>query len=239
VAAVLLQLAQWGCGGDELSDSHIELRVGVEVNSGAGNSLLCSGDCGISQSTPEVVDDAEEGGEGPGEGAEGATSSGSIQLSQPNAVQWGEGELCSLQQQTFTITNRGPNALLITRAYIDNVQFTVVNFQEGRVEVGDPFGITVEYLPHFVGPVEANLVVHTSRGIWGLQMYAVGVDSPYIALPLNGVKVPQGMVDTYDLSLYNPHSDVLHVKEIYTDQAFFHLRLFRNDESPNVKPQSY
>eukprot|EP00873_Tetraselmis_striata_P033213 jgi/Tetstr1/453477/TSEL_003969.t1 len=228
VAVVLLLLAQWACSGDELSDSHAELRVGVEMSHREGTEdteeydgpLLCSGECGVQQQAERQG--APATGDGNWAGAGDPMSS--IHLSE-SAIDWGEAHLCSPKLHTLTVTNRGASALHVTGAHADNSQFSTVGFQNVEVPVGGSQELTVEYLPHLLGGVEAKLVVYTSRGSFSVKMRATGVESPYVAFPLYGAKVLKGMADIFDLTLYNPHSEVLTVKEIYADQPFLGLVL--------------
>lgn len=90
---------------------------------------------------------------------------------------------------TLTVTNRGASALHVTGAHADNSQFSTVGFQNVEVPVGGSQELTVEYLPHLLGGVEAKLVVYTSRGSFSVKMRATGVESPYVAFPLYGAKV--------------------------------------------------
>lgn len=92
--------------------------------------------------------------------------------------------------------------------------------------------MSVVFLPRNLGHVENSLVISTNVGTFIYQVAGRGIACPYRIQPLVGVKVPVNTHYEPSISIYNPHSTVLRVREIFTSGGFLHLTL------PAVDPES-
>jgi hypothetical protein len=75
------------------------------------------------------------------------------------------------------------------------------------------------------GAFESQIVLVTSCGSFVVELAGVMTPNPYRISPFMSVKVPVGELFEPTIVLYNPHYEVLSVKEIYTSSGFLHLQL--------------
>ncbi len=85
--------------------------------------------------------------------------------------------------------------------------------------------IPVVFLAKVLGPAETSLVIQTNLGGFIYQVSGVGVPNQYAVEPLVGVKVLVQHWYSAPITLYNPTSDTLVVKEVFTSGGFLHLSL--------------
>lgn len=98
---------------------------------------------------------------------------------------------CSAMTHKFQIYNKAvQERLWITSVSTDEIQFYPLDFERLEVPPGGGATLSIVYLPRTLGPVDASLVVETSRGSFLVPMHGQGVPSPYGVTPLSGPKVP-------------------------------------------------
>lgn len=85
--------------------------------------------------------------------------------------------------------------------------------------------IPVVFLAKVLGPAETSLVIQTNLGGFIYQVSGVGVPNQYAVEPLVGVKVLVQHWYSAPIALYNPYSEHLTVKEVFTSGGFLHLSL--------------
>jgi hypothetical protein len=92
--------------------------------------------------------------------------------------------------------------------------------------------MSVVFLPRNLGHVDNSLVISTNVGTFIYQVAGRGIPCPYRIQPLVGIKVPVNVRYEPSITIYNPHSTSLKVREIFTSGGFLHLTL------PSVDPSS-
>lgn len=90
--------------------------------------------------------------------------------------------------------------------------------------------ISVIFLPRVLGQVEGNFQVQTNFGNLTYLVYGSGIPSPYRLRPLLGAKIAHNSVYSIPITVYNPHTRVLHVTEISTSNASLYLEYDKQDE---------
>ena len=103
--------------------------------------------------------------------------------------------------------------------------FLTPMFEPQVLHPGNSTTLQVILLPRAIGVIEGTLMVESTGGVTiSYPLRAEGVANPYSLAPLTD-RLPVGAALTRSVSLYNPHRDVMHVKEVFTTEGFLHLTL--------------
>lgn len=134
--------------------------------------------------------------------------------------------LCIPNIQVVKILNEGDVDLKIKSVGTDSQHFhptisevTVAPSRGGRIS------ITVIYLPKTIGDVEASLIIQSNFGPIIYRLKGKGVENQYRVKPILGHKLPVDVDYRRPISIYNPTSEILRVKEITTSEGFLLLSL--------------
>jgi len=115
--------------------------------------------------------------------------------------------------------------MVISSISHDGSTFQLKFYRPVTVAPNGNVSLEVMFLPKATGAFESDIVLHTSCGTFVLQVAGIGTPNPYRVSPFISVKVPVGELFEPSIILYNPHYDLLSVKEIYTSSGFLHLQL--------------
>lgn len=116
-------------------------------------------------------------------------------------------------------------------SFKQTVGFSSVSYSQGSfphcqvVPVKGKTVISVVFVPRLLGAVEGTLIIETSVGGFLYQVHGEGIANPYNLTPFLGAKIPVGVPFNPPIKIYNPKDQVLHVKEVFTNEGFLHLTL--------------
>ena len=152
---------------------------------------------------------------------------------EPASLSYGPRPLCIAAVETVDIINvDDDNDVAVTSISTDNVHFHLTAIQQTTVPPGGRLSVTVIFLPRLLGKVEGTLSVETSAGNFFYRMTASGSPNAYSINPFLGAKVPTSSPYTPSIRLYNPHDNLLQVKEVYSSEGFLQLNL-PNSSNPS------
>lgn len=110
----------------------------------------------------------------------------------------------------------------------DSPSFYTSFYRPITIAPGKDFAMDVAFLPRAVSGVESSISIYTSAGTFVLTVSGRGIPNPYKVQPFVGVKVPLGEIYEPSIELYNPHYEVLTIREIYTSSNALNLQLPTN-----------
>jgi hypothetical protein len=98
-------------------------------------------------------------------------------------------------------------------------------FQSHLLNSQNSVTIQLMFLPYYVESVEVTLDLVTSVGNLKYHVHGNAVPNPYRLHPFLGHRVPIGTA-SYDqpIVIFNPHTEPLHIREIFTTEDFLSLR---------------
>ena len=128
----------------------------------------------------------------------------------------------------YNADDRGPKEreeLVVRSVTSDSPSFYTSFYRPIAIAPGKDFALEVVFLPRAVNSVDSSVVIHTSAGNFVLQVSGRGIPNPYKVQPFAGIKVPVGEAYEPSIEIYNPHYEVLSVREIYTSSNALNLLL--------------
>lgn len=128
----------------------------------------------------------------------------------------------------FNTDDRGPNGgedIYILSVSSDGPSFYTSFYRPQTIAPGKDFTLEVVFLPRAVGSVDSSITIQTSAGNYVLQVSGRGIPNPYKVQPFVGIKIPVGEAYEPSIEIYNPHYEVLSVREIYTSSSALNLLL--------------
>ncbi|CAL1380592.1 unnamed protein product [Linum trigynum] len=115
----------------------------------------------------------------------------------------------------LTMTNTCNDSILhVYEPHTTNMQFYPCNFSEVKLGPGEVASLCFVFLPRWLGLSSAHLILQTSMGGFVIQAKGYGLASPYAISPLMGIDIPSSGELRKNLSLFNPFSDTILVKEL-------------------------
>jgi hypothetical protein len=79
-------------------------------------------------------------------------------------------------------------------------------------------------LPFYTETASATLKISTSIGDFDYNVVGAPAFNSYHLHPFVGYRIPSGVPFEQPITIYNPHKDVLHIREIFTTEEFISLR---------------
>mmetsp|Transcript_10404 Transcript_10404/g.43048 ORF Transcript_10404/g.43048 Transcript_10404/m.43048 type:complete len:838 (-) Transcript_10404:1-2514(-) len=144
----------------------------------------------------------------------------------PPALKYGPRTICQPHTLTVQVTNTGKSHEVVVHTISsDTTSFFPLGFEVTAVEAGGTAELQIAYLPRELGEDRGTLVVHTSAGAFIVRVEGAGELSPFNVQPLAGVTAPVGVRRDYLLSMHNPFSETLWVKEVFTNEDFARIVL--------------
>ncbi|CAI0429937.1 unnamed protein product [Linum tenue] len=133
----------------------------------------------------------------------------------PSILDWGRKYLYLPSVVFLKMTNTCNDSILhVYEPYITNMQFYPCNFSEVKLGPGEVASLCFVFLPRWLGLSSAHLILQTSMGGFVIQAKGYGLASPYAISPLMGIDIPSSGELRKNLSLFNPFSDTILVKEL-------------------------
>jgi uncharacterized membrane protein YgcG len=129
----------------------------------------------------------------------------------------------------FSIHNRNPatttRPITIHSVVANNSQFHTVTFQQQALYYQDSVSVHIMFLPYFVDRIETKLLISTSMGDVSYSISGHAMANPYHLHPFIGYRIPAGeLVYEQPISVFNPHSEALNIREIFTTESFLSLQ---------------
>ncbi|XP_066931598.1 transmembrane protein 131-like [Clytia hemisphaerica] len=94
--------------------------------------------------------------------------------------------------------------------------------------------VDLVFLATMVGNIEHTVYLHTSRGNFPYQVFAVGTPNPYRLRAFVSAKMPANGTFTQYINMYNPYSEPLQLTEMYSSGKDLHLDLLGNNVNGTV-----
>ena len=146
--------------------------------------------------------------------------------------------LCMPMVETIEIKNLSEDEdLLLLSTQSDSPHIHTTSFQNATVPPLASSNISVMFLPRGLGAVDGMVRIETSFGAIPYMVYGAGMPSPYRLRPLIGAKIAHNSVYSIPITMYNPHSRVLHITEIFTSNTSLHLEPPADKSQATATPQ--
>jgi hypothetical protein len=177
----------------------------------------------------------------PGVGASTTESSGSSAsvtiLFDPPILEYGSTPVCIPSITMFTLINPLDLEFDLLSIQSDNAQFYPVVFQPQSVSPQDTVQIQILYLPYYPQASQATLTLTTSIGEFEYPVNTAPAYNSYHLHPFLGHRLATGLSLQHSISIYNPHAQPLHIREIYTTESFLSLEgLLPHEVDTNNNP---
>ncbi|KAG0499418.1 hypothetical protein HPP92_003657 [Vanilla planifolia] len=133
----------------------------------------------------------------------------------PSMLDWETKNLYSPSLKILKVVNRHNNSVLrVFDIFSTNTQFVVYGFQTLSLEPGKSASIPFIFIPRWLGLSLAQLVLQTSFGGFVIHAKGIAISSPYQVQPLAGLSISMSERLNGNLSIFNPSTDFLYVKEL-------------------------
>lgn len=141
----------------------------------------------------------------------------------PPILEYGQTPVCIPSITIFTITNNINLEFDLISILSDNTQFYPVVFQPQIVNPKESVQIQILYLPFYPQKSSATLTITTSIGNFEYYVTTAQAYNSYHLHPFIGYRVASGIPFQQAISIFNPHDQPLHIREIYTTEEFLSL----------------
>lgn len=128
------------------------------------------------------------------------------------------------ETSSFQIFNHFGYDIHVTSVVSESNLIHPVMFQPQVIAPNESISLQILFLPYFQENVVSQLIISTSQGDYEYQVKGFPVRNPYGVHPLVGIRIPAHAKFEQPLVVHNPHSDSLHIKEVYTTESFLTLR---------------
>ena len=152
----------------------------------------------------------------------------------PQVLRYESSPVCIPKVSTFTITYNGvtDDDIQLISIAADNPQFYPVMFQPQPLSSMNSIQIRILFLPFYAQPAEATLTISTSLGDFEYTIEGAPAYNAYRLHPFVGYKIPSGVPFEQPITIHNPHSEVLRIREIFTTEEFLSLRGALSSDDP-------
>jgi hypothetical protein len=142
----------------------------------------------------------------------------------PEVLRYIDSPVCIPSMADFSLTNTHNEDIQLLSVMSDDTQFYPVLFQPQNLKVNSSISIQLLFLPYYVDSSEATLTIVSSIGKHIYKIYGRSVGNPYHLHPLTGFRVPAGVPYEQSVVMYNPHNEILHIREIFTTEDFLSIK---------------
>ncbi|KAL6224786.1 hypothetical protein ACLB2K_003641 [Fragaria x ananassa] len=144
----------------------------------------------------------------------GGSSSPHVEIN-PAVLDWGKKYMYFPSLAFLTVANTCNDSILhVYEPFSTDIQFYHCNFSEAVLGPGEIASICFVFLPRWLGPSSAHIILQTSLGGFLIQARGLSIESPYGIHPLSSLNVsPRGRWSN-NLSLYNSFDQHFHVEEV-------------------------
>ncbi|CAI0554073.1 unnamed protein product [Linum tenue] len=133
----------------------------------------------------------------------------------PSILDWGRKYLYFPSVVFLTVANTCNDSILyVYEPYTTDVQFYPCNFSEVKLGPGEVASLCFVFLPRWMGLSSAHLILQTNIGGFVIQAKGYGMASPYAISPMMGIDIPSSGELRKNLSVFNPFSETILVKEL-------------------------
>lgn len=145
-------------------------------------------------------------------------------LFHPKMLEYGSSPVCIPTVSSFTITSSLDVDVELNSISADNPQFYPVLFQPQTLARRESVMIRILFLPFYTETASATLKISTSIGDYEYNIVGAPAYNSYRLHPFVGYRIPSGVPFEQPITIYNPHDEVLHIREIFTTEEFISLR---------------
>jgi hypothetical protein len=144
-------------------------------------------------------------------------------LFDPPILEYGSTPVCIPSISMFTLINPLDTEFDLVSIQSDNPQFYPVLFQPQIIASQDSIQIQILYLPYSPQASQATLTLTTSLGLFQYFINTAPAYNSYHLHPFLGYRLATSVTSQHIISIYNPHDQPLHIREIYTTEEFLSL----------------
>ena len=152
-----------------------------------------------------------------GQGGDGITF-------QPQILEYGSSPVCIPTVASFSISSTLDMDVELISISADDPQFYPVVFQSQTLGRRETVTIRILFLPFSAQAASATLTISTSIGVYQYSVVGAPAYNSYRLHPFVGYRVPSGVPFEQPITIYNPHKEVLHIREVFTTEEFISLR---------------
>ncbi|XP_062002778.1 uncharacterized protein LOC133720463 [Rosa rugosa] len=144
----------------------------------------------------------------------GGSSSPHVEIT-PAVLDWGQKYMYFPSLAFLTVANTCNDSILhVYEPFSSDIQFYPCNFSEAVLGPGEIASICFVFLPRWLGPSFAQIILQTSFGGFLIQAKGFSIESPYGIHPLSGPDVSSRGRWSKNLSLFNSFDQHFHVEEV-------------------------
>ncbi|XP_050366377.1 uncharacterized protein LOC126784874 isoform X2 [Argentina anserina] len=144
----------------------------------------------------------------------GGSSSPHVEI-MPAVLDWGHKYMYFPSSTFLTVENTCNDSILhVYEPFSTDIQFYPCNFSEAVLGPGEVASICFVFLPRWLGPSSAHIILQTSSGGFLIQAKGFSTESPYGMHPLASMDVSSKGRWSKNLSLFNSFDQHFHVEEI-------------------------
>eukprot|EP01041_Mallomonas_annulata_P004107 gene4107-8163_t len=141
----------------------------------------------------------------------------------PEVLEFHEVRVCMPQSEYFVIQNPMATEISIHSITSSSLQFHPVFSTPKVLLPGESLSIEVVFFPYYVETSKANISVLSTVGSFYYQMVGQAIQNPHHLHPFTGMKLVSGASYEQPLIMYNPYSEILYIREIFTTEDFLTL----------------
>ena len=143
---------------------------------------------------------------------------------EPESLEFSEVQICIPQVQYISIRNLKDEDVFLASIYSDSFQFHPVFPNPKTILPSETLSIEIVFFPYYYELAKAQLSFNFSIGMVQYQVSGQGIQNPYHLHPILGNKLTTNSTYEQPIIMYNPHSEILHIREIYTTESFLSLQ---------------
>jgi hypothetical protein len=136
------------------------------------------------------------------------------------------------QSEYFKVKNTFDREFELHSIVSNNLQFHPVFSTPKILLPNEIITIEIVFFPYYVETARANITLSSSIGEYNYNIVGHAIQNPHNLHPFTGMKLIGGSSYEQPIVIFNPYSDTLYIREIYTSEDF--LTLLGNAISTNA-----
>ena len=142
----------------------------------------------------------------------------------PETLRYTRSPVCIPTVADFSIENKNDFDIYLYSVTSNSAQFYPVLFQPQTLRAKSSISVQLLFLPYQVETTEAKLTISSSEGNLDYIIHGQSIKNPYYLHPFVGFRIPTGVPIEQPIKIFNPHPEVLHIREIFTTEDFLSLK---------------
>lgn len=210
------------------------VKCGCGCHRVPGQGFLASRDGMANQNFEALPHTIQSGSNGPSSNQHYSVPNFRILLFQPTFLDFQEQPVGMPHVQSIVLSNPSDQNDIEITAVNTMPPFHTTKFSKKVLPPLTNMTVDLVFLATMVGNIEHTVYLHTSRGNFPYQVFAVGSPNPYRLRAFLSAKVPSNGTFSQYINMYNPYSEPLQITEMYSSGKDLHLELLGNNINGTV-----